>query len=614
MQSSYSPRFCPKPVADLLDGEHLFVVPSYQRGYRWEEKQVADLLDDISQFAKSDRESYYLQPLVVKPTKWGDKEAWELLDGQQRLTTLRLVLNYLLQNSLTRSEERTFTPDKIYKIAYANRPQLDFQDPKPQENIDSYYLYTAKCAIEAWFGRQTDSGNDVETAFKHCLLYANNPCRVKFIWYVVENEQTIEGIQVFNRLNKGKIGLTSSELIKALFIMDSNITSDNDRAKADALVMELNQMERQFQNDKFWAFISNDNYQTRIDLLFDILTEKPSDSDDSDFAYRKFQNLYDFCRCTDGTVLDDLWRAKNIETMQDAWKEVVRTYDRMVAWFEDNMHYHYVGFLVSMGNRPREIFKYLSDAKGTSKEWTACDTKRAFHKKIMDSFKERDKYLTPESIDGLEYGSDFVFRILLLFNVESCLKKGQRFDFDSFKKEQWDIEHVNPQNNASLILRDDRIRWLKNVRFILEIERKAEAVQLLEECKTLIAEYESSDRGIELKYRLFSQKALDYFSSSNNQLENNDCIGNLTLLDCRTNREYQDAPFPFKRYKIIEEDKAGVRFIPVATRNLFLKYYTDSNTESSFIDALRWTRADAECYLQEIHKTVDPIFTTDCTD
>ncbi|MEO4718042.1 DUF262 domain-containing protein, partial [Phocaeicola vulgatus] len=84
------------------------------------------------------------------------------------------------------------------------------------------------------------------------------PAQVKFIWYVVPDEkQTIESIQVFNRLNKGKISLTSSELIKALFIMDRNIISNNDRVEADKLTFDWNLMERQFQNDKFWYFISN---------------------------------------------------------------------------------------------------------------------------------------------------------------------------------------------------------------------------------------------------------------------------------------------------------------------------------------------------------------------
>ena len=80
------------------------------------------------------------------------------------------------------------------------------------------------------------------------------------------------------------------------------------------------------------------------------------------------------------------------------------------------------------------------------------------------------------------------------------------------------------------------------------------------------------------------------------------------MLDSATNREYKDAPFAYKRYRILECDKTGERFIPPCTRNLFLKYYSDSNKESSYLDNMRWYNADQEGYLNAIHETVDPIF------
>lgn len=68
-------NFSPMPIADMLDGQYHFVIPSFQRGYRWEEKQVIDLLEDIKQFANDDNvksDSYFLQPVVVKACnyKW----------------------------------------------------------------------------------------------------------------------------------------------------------------------------------------------------------------------------------------------------------------------------------------------------------------------------------------------------------------------------------------------------------------------------------------------------------------------------------------------------------------------------------------------------------------
>ena len=131
--------------------------------------------------------------------------------------------------------------------------------------------------------------------------------------------------------------LTSSELIKALFIMDRNILSNNDRVEADKLALDWNIMERQFQDDKFWYFISNNNdsHQTRIDVLFDFVTEKPTDHADKDYSYRLFQNLYDYCRAQerkdDSVELKQLWKKHGIDNMRAAWEYVIKTNDRLIA-------------------------------------------------------------------------------------------------------------------------------------------------------------------------------------------------------------------------------------------------------------------------------------------
>ena len=356
-------------------------------------------------------------------------------------------------------------------------------------------------------------------------------------------------------------------------------------------------------------------------ILFSAGTEKPTDHADKDYSYRLFQNLYDYCRAQerkdDSVELKQLWKKHGIDNMRAAWEYVIKTNDRLIAWYENNLYYHYVGYLVSVGNQPLDIYNKLENAKQqfSGREWTNDDTEKEFHKLIMDSFKDKGNYLNAASIDGFEYGSKYVFRLLLLFNVETSRQKGQRFAFDSFKKEKWDIEHIDSQNNASLVEHEDRLRWLNNVAYILGIEsklneRKATAKPLYDKCMDFIPKYEANLRGtgIDKQYTDFCKEVLEYFSAGDGAIKNKDSIGNLTLLDYKTNREYQDAPFPYKRHCIIREDKAGKRFMPIGTRNVFLKYYSNSNTESSFIDAMRWSMPDFDGYLREIHNTVDVIF------
>ncbi len=76
----------------MLVGEIVgqFFVPGYQRGYRWGREEVTRLLDDISE---SSGRKYFLQPVVAKRR---DDGKWELVDGQQRLTTLLRVIRYSL--------------------------------------------------------------------------------------------------------------------------------------------------------------------------------------------------------------------------------------------------------------------------------------------------------------------------------------------------------------------------------------------------------------------------------------------------------------------------------------------------------------------------------------
>lgn len=626
---TYDKNFAPMPIADLLDGKHHFVIPSFQRGYRWEEKQVIDLLEDIKQFADDGNarsDSYFLQPVVVKACKYNDEDAYEVLDGQQRLTTMLLLLKRLMKR--LGEDEREMYQDALYDIVYTNRPQLDFNNPNAADNIDSYYLSEAKRVIDDWFNVQIKNKQNLNN-FTGSLLY-DQKCQVKIIWYSIdEDSEDLVSINIFNRLNKGKISLTSSELIKALFIMDYDLRAEGNNLPADQLSMEWNEMERKFQDDNFWYFISDDNSgtQTRIDVLFDFVTCRNADKD-TDYSYREFQKLYDFCRNQERNKTKEQFFSewsinKEIENMQDAWKLVRKTFDQLVAWYEDNLFYHYVGYLVAIGFTPLQIYNHLENEKRIRKqaepeyEWTVEDTMVSLRKKMMERFKRENMYIKKDAIDEFEYKSEYVPRILLLFNVECC-RKGQniRFSFDKFKKGNWDVEHVDSQNDATLQEYDDRMRWLRNVLFVLGMEHTDRSKELAEKCNGLINEFDKNSRVNVKEYNDFYLEINKFYSSESGENEaevdlttkKKDYLSNLTLLDSATNREYKDAPFAYKRYCIVKYDRMGDRFIPLCTRNLFLKYYTDSNKDSSYLDMMRWNSSDREGYMKAIHGAVDPIF------
>ena len=102
-----------------------FAIPNYQRGYRWTSQQVKELLDDIWEFSDKEKDTsliYCIQPLVVcdkkkdtenlvtdikKLDNWDDIckfvkkniQTWEVIDGQQRLTTISIIMQMLCKKA-----------------------------------------------------------------------------------------------------------------------------------------------------------------------------------------------------------------------------------------------------------------------------------------------------------------------------------------------------------------------------------------------------------------------------------------------------------------------------------------------------------------------------------
>lgn len=169
-----------------LEGKHLFI-PEYQRGYRWQERQIMQLLSDLNDFrTNSPRDSFYcLQPIVVKPCDaqtivangLDEKMTWyEVIDGQQRLTTLHLIMTF---SQLTRKVEH---PSDAFTIYYKTRPNLGkifghfrghynaqgyldgitLDEQSDSMDIDSFHIYQAMLSILRWF---TENGPKYEKGY-----------------------------------------------------------------------------------------------------------------------------------------------------------------------------------------------------------------------------------------------------------------------------------------------------------------------------------------------------------------------------------------------------------------------------------------------------------------
>jgi uncharacterized protein with ParB-like and HNH nuclease domain len=598
-----NPNFRLKAIAEFLDGKHHFFIPSYQRGYRWDQKQVEDLLKDIWDFAKNDEKKksdfYCLQPVVVKENVINNK--WIVIDGQQRLTTLLLLLNFLKKSSRT-----SFVTNSIeYKIQYATRVTMDFDNPIKDADIDSFHVYQSKKIIEEWF-----ENNDVRISQIEDVLFLNkrskniedNIPQVKVIWYVTENDNDIDSIKIFNNLNKGKIKLTNAELIKALFILKAQEIKNEKKVEElniHELSYEWNEIENTLQDDRFWYFMANKDYNpaTRIDLIFDFLTNKEK-KDDDDFAYRKFQNLYD--------KSDDVfWKDKKVENFTEAWKKVKDVYHTFLYWYEDSSLYHYIGYLIYNGIPISTIY---NECKDFSKSLTVNKLQNLIGNKLLN--------INKKDIDSYNYSENKADcnKLLLFFNIETCVKQQKnqnkeannrdlityyKFPFDLFKLNNWDIEHVGSQKDNPLKDVKDKIIWLS---YIPNINSNDERWPRLKSQAALLS------NALKEKEKDEGNKFQELYSSIISVIQKNvndtkDTIDNLALLDSGTNRGYGNALFPTKRQTIIENDTNGV-FIPVCTKNLFLKYYSSEDKNNSQWKN-SWEDSDRKAYLYAIHNTID---------
>lgn len=581
------------PVSFLLQGKNAplkFQIPSFQRGYRWEEKHVKDMLDDIFKFVSTPTQSsYFLQPLVVRRGK--EENTWEVLDGQQRLTTMLLILKQFSKRIL---------PDDIndfhlYDIEYLERKTPNFEQFQPSDSLDSFYLMKAQQVISDWYEGKKEDKTKLDAMMK-ALYYQDNSQKVKFIWYVINEKSELDeldsdlyAIKVFNRLNKGKISLTSSELIKALFYIKFK---QSDKLDVDRFSIEWDVMEKQFEKDDFWYFISDrkDDINTRLDVLFDYVANvNYKTTSDSLDAYRYFQRIYDEQNSSDG--------------LKNAWENVKRVYDMFLRWYEDIRIYNYVGYLVWTGMLPQEVKNKVYE-----KSENVDEDKLLYS--IQNSIKDRIRYhkyceRTKRDIDTFEYSTDFskIRELLLLFNIETYNKANLKFPFDLFKKGKWDVEHVDSQKDNNMQELEHKKEWIKLVKDQLQYDTSDKAQELLQKGSQLLEKFKNEKQDSNDVFKDYYQEVYKFYNATSSTIEK-DTIDNLALLNCGINRSYKNAPFPCKRSIIIRNDSEGI-FIPLCTRNLFLKYYTGSEQGASQLDIVRWNDTDREAYKTQLVKILD---------
>ena len=542
-----------KLVSDI---KGTFYVPSYQRGYRWGEDEVNRLLDDV--FVNGEK-NYCLQPIVLRK----DENRFELIDGQQRLTTLYLIYKYLNDFGAM------FFPKPAFNLVYDTREQsadflnnIDFS--KQEDNIDFWFIVNAYKTIKTWF--------EVESPLRAMKMFQYFKEHVKVIWYEVSAGD--DAISLFTRLNIGKIPLTSAELVKAMFLSRDN-SENMDREKQEEISLQWDNIEKELHNDSMWYFLTdniNNKYQTRIDLILDLISGKKETSKEKYYTFFKF---------------DEMRKEKPLE---DIWRKIQQTFLILKDWFENHELYHKIGYLITSGTKTLQQIFDESENK----------TKNEFNTLLSDFIRKSIAINGNYSELSYEKQLDYkrISRLLLLFNVESVRQNGENsqwFPFDKFKYSKgnqvtWSLEHIHAQQSEGMRTQEVWKEWL--VRHIPSVKVVGQNQdELIAEMQSAIVK-EKLERS---EFDAIQQKVLEILSVSGNT-EYLHSIANLALLNTADNAALNNSTFDVKRNAIIEMDKRG-QYIPFCTKMVFLKYYTPSEHNQLHF----WGQADRIAYVNAIN-------------
>ena len=626
-----------------------FFIPDYQRGYRWGEIQIRQMLEDIYSFIydKNAAGSFYcLQPVVVKkmtPDEVAanklesafDNNTWyEVIDGQQRLTTIRIIL--ALESQIDRFNKMRFN------MYYQTRPELGklfdklgiyeenerfivkFDNDNDQCNdIDSWHIHNAANKILDWFQNGSGYFKPSIQEFKGGFYenFSNTKEKdksVQVIWYELCDKS--DPYEMFKRLNDKSISLNNAELIRGMFLSDSAVYKgeelllsqfDEDvrpivekrelARKQSHIIEEWDIIEKQLWDDKFWSFIkkekNSDEYSCRIEYIFDLISKKTSNQKDSLYTYLEFDGML-----KSGAV-KDLW---------DLWLKVETYFSLLMAWYNDRYYYHKIGFLTTeLGSSV--LIEMLSESTNVSKK----EFKKTIEGRINSAIHDKKK--PGRKILDYTYKDDYnmLKRVLFLYNVETTYKQGlEFFPFERYKDYEWTLEHIHAQNSERIdhSIKDKWVEWFDENKKVLE---RLSSRLPNDENLTLLISFFNNEYNRLINYKdkyTFNDvtKVFDLVLKYFNDLSAQEGtptvmhgISNMALLSGSTNASIGNSVFEVKRQMIMDDDARG-NYIPLCTRKVFLKYYNKNDKNFTVQQNFYWSDKDRKHYLEDIKEVLKP--------
>lgn len=547
-------------------------IPAYQRGYKWTSREVETLLENVSTHKIEVGKFYCLHNITLVP--YG--QIFNVVDGQQRLTSLIVILSFLgktdgLNRILTyqiRPETQVFLDEyimtwdieKYFKQDISASWNEFIKTHSNSNHQDIYHLFSAAFTVQNWFAKT----NVTKDEFANVLLY-----HVKIIVNKVRegNEE-----KIFGNLNSKRIPLDGADLVRAILITRvaqeegqkagdiKNIVRVNERRVR--IGWEIDEINSWWSNEEVSLYfrqfvaissvgeVSFDIIKHPINLLLLLFAEKNGKT---------------------GLSLEFIEKHKSA---MELYIGIIQLHHVLKDWYEDRELYHFLGYLFNQ-------FKPNTKFKSIISDWYASKSRLDFKMNLKNKIKKgvfNDREIadvfTSKKDNWYDKPTELV-KVLLLLDVIACLpKETKKLPAHFFRKTGNDIEHIFPQTPKTI---EDRKPFIQ----FLIAEKKIEDID-----KGILDDFDrlSTDNEYQLKLAAFIIKYTQGIKINS--------IGNLVLLFDWMNRGFKNSIYPIKRMHVVRYFNSG-QFIQPHTFKVFARYFISENQMLSR-ELEHWTNDDIE--------------------
>lgn len=298
------------------------------------------------------------------------------------------------------------------------------------------------------------------------------------------------------------------------------------------------------------------------------------------------------------------------ENAIELWNKTKEYFSKLKHWFENDYLYHHIGFLLALKDNSISNVRHIIDMsnceKSKFKDWALNE--------VIAEVSDINLNNISYEINKGDLKKVFLLHNILTSNLMKSAQKN-RFPFNLYKKIEndggWSIEHIHAQQSKEM--KDEKAikKWLEETYLAIEdinsIDKALEIIDDVEDIrktsdlatlKNKVQQMLNSDKINVDDFNLLKSELIQLFDSDSIHI-----LDNLALLSKKDNSFLNNAIFPVKRNRIIQMEKEG-KYIPIATKNIFLKYYSNTDLQPYY-----WGNEDKQSYFQDINSKLKPYLT-----